>query len=248
MFNLLEEVLTGILIGFLSGMFGLGGSSIATPLLRTIIGVKPTFALATPLPVVIPSAVSASLVYHKRGLINFNVAKVTIIFGFPFVLIGAILTRLVSGKFLMLSTAVFVFTVGLSFLFRKDVFKTEAEGKVNKFVLISLSGLIGLISGFLANGGGVMLVPFYVKALKMDIKSAFATSLFVIPFFAIPGTVVHFLLGHIDLKLLLVLVLTSIPFANFGAKLAVRLKNETLEIAYGIFLVVFSIFFFVREV
>ncbi len=247
MLTLLEEILTGVLIGFLSGMFGLGGSSIATPLLKTVIGVKPTIALATPLPVVIPSAISASLVYYKKGLINFSVAKVTIIFGFPLVLLGATLTKLVSGKFLMLSTAIFIFVVGLSFLFRRSLFKMDVDGKVNNFVLISLSAVIGFVSGFLANGGGVMLVPFYVKVLKMNVKNAFANSLFVIPFFAIPGTVVHFLLGHIDLKLLLVLVLTSIPFANLGAKLAVRLKNEALEIGYGIFLVVFSIFFFVRE-
>ncbi len=247
MLTLLEEILTGVLIGFLSGMFGLGGSSIATPLLKTVIGVKPTIALATPLPVVIPSAISASLVYYKKGLINFSVAKVTIIFGFPLVLLGATLTKLVSGKFLMLSTAIFIFVVGLSFLFRRSLFKMDVDGKVNNFVLISLSAVIGFVSGFLANGGGVMLVPFYVKVLKMNVKNAFANSLFVIPFFAIPGTVVHFLLGHIDLKLLLVLVLTSIPFANLGARLAVRLKNEALEIGYGIFLVVFSIFFFVRE-
>ncbi len=247
MLTLLEEILTGVLIGFLSGMFGLGGSSIATPLLKTVIGVKPTIALATPLPVVIPSAISASLVYYKKGLINFSVAKVTIIFGFPLVLLGATLTKLVSGKFLMLSTAIFIFVVGLSFLFRRSLFKMDVDGKVNNLVLISLSAVIGFVSGFLANGGGVMLVPFYVKVLKMNVKNAFANSLFVIPFFAIPGTVVHFLLGHIDLKLLLVLVLTSIPFANLGARLAVRLKNEALEIGYGIFLVVFSIFFFVRE-
>ncbi len=246
---LLKEILSGIIIGVLSGFFGLGGSSIATPILRTFAGVKPIFALATPLLTVIPSAISSSSVYYRERLINFKIAKATILAGFPFVVLGAYMTRFVNGKFLMISTAVFVFFVGFSFLFRRSLFTHKSYDVKNLSVkLFFLSSLTGFASGFLANGGGIMLVPVYVKVLKMDIKNAFGTSLFVVPFFAIPGVLTHFILGHIDFKLFLILTITAVPFANLSAKLAVKLKSEHIEFAYGVFLVVFSIYFFLREI
>ncbi len=247
--NFLKVVLSGFIIGILSGLFGLGGSSIATPILKIFANIKPAVALATPLLTVIPSSVSASYVYYKRKLVNFDIAKLTMFIGLPFVILGAYVTKFVDGKFLMVSTAIFIFAVGLSFLFRGNLFERKnVDGAGNSKLFISLIPLIGFVSGFLANGGGIMLVPLYVKVLKMEIKKAFGTSLFVISFFAIPGALVHFLLGHIDLKLFFVLSVTAVPLANLSARVAVKLKDKYLEIAYGILLVAFSIYFFFREI
>ncbi len=247
---ILKEILSGVIIGILSGFFGLGGSSIATPILRTIADVNPFFALATPLLTVIPSAISASLVYYKKNLINFKISKLSIISGLPFVILGAYVTKFVSGKFLMVATALFVFFVGFSFLFRRKFLidaNSQKIGDVKLWSIILLS-LIGFVSGFLANGGGIMLVPLYVWAFKMDIKTAFGTSLFVVSFFAIPGALTHFILGHIDLKLFLILSLSAIPFANLSARVAVKLRSELLESTYGIFLTLFAIYFLFREI
>ncbi len=63
--QLFVEILIGLGIGFLSGFFGLGGSSIATPLLKLFANVDPIYALATPLLVVVPSAVSSSFCKFK---------------------------------------------------------------------------------------------------------------------------------------------------------------------------------------
>lgn len=246
--NFFKVVLSGFIIGVLSGLFGLGGSSIATPMLKAFANIKPVFALATPLLAIIPSSISASYVYYKEKLINFDVARLTIFIGLPFVILGAYMTRFVSGGFLMIATAIFVFAVGLSFLFRENFSERKNSGARDRRLFLSLIPLIGFVSGFLANGGGIMLVPVYVKTLKMEIKNAFGTSLFVVSLFAIPGALVHFILGHIDLKLFLILLITAVPLSNLSARVAVKLKSKYLEIAYGIFLIVFSIYFFFREI
>ncbi|CUS77544.1 hypothetical protein JGI7_00122 [Candidatus Kryptonium thompsonii] len=249
--QLFVEILIGLSIGFLSGFFGLGGSSIATPLLKLFANVKPVYALATPLLVALPSAISGAVVYYRNNHVDFKLAKLTVISGFPFVIVGAVLTRFVSGKFLMISTGLFIFLISLSFVFRRKLFNEQTTvvswhyKNLRNFVL---GASVGLVSGFLANGGGVILVPVYVKIFKLDIKDAFGTSLFVVPFFAVPGAITHFILGHIDLKLFLILALSAIPLANLSAKVAVRLKSENLEIAYGVFILLFSIFFMFREI
>lgn len=60
----------GMVTGFSSGLFGIGGSLIGTPLLRVVVQMPPLFALATPLPVVIPSALSGAATYWRQGLVN----------------------------------------------------------------------------------------------------------------------------------------------------------------------------------
>lgn len=68
--DLIVTLILGLIVGLLSGVFGVGGSGITTPLLRIFLGTSPLIALASPLPVAIPVALSGTLVYRQHGLIN----------------------------------------------------------------------------------------------------------------------------------------------------------------------------------
>jgi len=57
----------GVLVGLLGGLFGKGGSAVATPLLQ-LAGVPAFFAIASPLPATIPRTLVASLAYLKEGM------------------------------------------------------------------------------------------------------------------------------------------------------------------------------------
>ena len=63
-------VLIGVVVGFLSGLLGKGGSAISTPALQIFAGLPPFVALASPLPATLPTAISASVAYSKEKLIN----------------------------------------------------------------------------------------------------------------------------------------------------------------------------------
>ena len=58
------EALIGILIGFvsgvLSGLFGVGGGIVMTPGIQVLLGATPIVALATPLPVIFPTALTGA--------------------------------------------------------------------------------------------------------------------------------------------------------------------------------------------
>jgi uncharacterized membrane protein YfcA len=51
--------------------------------------------------------------------------------------------------------------------------------------------------------------------------------------FAIPGATVHALLGHIDWTITVVYGVAAIPFAMLGARLALRMKERALSMAWG---------------
>ncbi len=62
------EIALGIVIGFvsgvLSGLFGVGGGIVMTPGLQVLLGAAPIVALATPLPVILPTALTGALTYR----------------------------------------------------------------------------------------------------------------------------------------------------------------------------------------
>src|SRR3954465_8097608 len=95
----------GVAIGFLSGMFGKGGSAVATPLLAAI-GVPPIVALAAPLPATIPTLLSALRAYGKEKLVDRSVIGWSLLFGVPATAAGAVATRWVRGGTLVLATDV----------------------------------------------------------------------------------------------------------------------------------------------
>jgi uncharacterized protein len=112
---------------------------------------------------------------------------------------------------------------------------------------ILVGTLIGSLSGLLANGGGFLLVPGFVLVLGMSTQEAAATSLIAIVAFAIPGTAVHWSLGHIDVRLMLLLSAGVIPASYLGSRIGVLLRPDVARTTFGVFLMLFGVFFLIRE-
>ena len=232
--TLLAAALIGLVIGFLGGMFGKGGSAIATPLLAAI-GVPPIVAVAAPLPATIPSTLAASSVYWKAKLIDWRVVRWSLGFGIPATVVGAIATRWIGGAALVTITDCILVVLGLRFLLARNNDETDrvAPPRESSWLLAIVATTVGLVSGLLANSGGFLLAPLYIAILRLPIKAAFASSLAVAAVLAVPGTIVHAALGHIDWALVAVFAATSVPLSFLGARVALRTKPARLERLYG---------------
>jgi uncharacterized membrane protein YfcA len=71
--------------------------------------------------------------------------------------------------------------------------------------------------------------------------------LLVIAILVIPGTIVHALLGNVDWAIFLVLTLGVIPGARLGARIALGVRERTLRLAVGTFLLVVAIAYAAAE-
>lgn len=235
----------GTLIGLSSGMFGIGGALIATPLLALYGGLPPFLALGTPLPAALPSALSGSIIYHRNRLINLPLVLKIMPAAVPLNILGTWATTLVDGNIIMYATGGFLLLVGGTFFIRGWLLKPapETEPRIGWGSSIISGVLAGFLSGFLAIGGGIVLVPMFVRVNRLPLKSALATSLLCVAVLSIPGSIGHFLLGHIDIYAMLILTVFVIPSANIGARLAVKLRNKTLERIYGTCMILFAIYF-----
>ena len=247
----IEAIIIGCFTGFISAFFGIGGSSVDTPLLRMFLDLPPYVALGTPLPVAVLTIFIALGVYWKSHLINFRVFKYSVIGGLPSIMIGSYISRFFPGKTLMLLTAVLLFIIGWNFMIggnRKK--KAPFEGRqdvVSSACIVSTASVSSLISGILANGGGLFFVSAYVIFFGMKIKEAIATSLLTIAVLIIPSCIIHYQLGHIDFGVSAAMSIGVIPMAYAGAKLDLHTKSSTIKIFFGSVLVIFSIYFFISQ-
>jgi uncharacterized protein len=93
--NLLVMLGLGAAVGFLSGMFGVGGGFLLTPLLM-FSGIPPAIAVATGANQIVASSVSGALVQWRRGNIDFRMGYVLIVGGVVGALLGVALVRRLS--------------------------------------------------------------------------------------------------------------------------------------------------------
>jgi uncharacterized membrane protein YfcA len=224
----------GALVGFLGGLFGKGGSAIATPLLD-LGGVAPISAVASPLPATIPGTLAAAAAYWRERLVDWEIVRWSVPIGVPATMAGAYATRWIGGMPLVVATEVIVAVLGARFLLHPsdpdEHLAVEPPARRARMVAVALT--VGTVSGLLANSGGFLLAPLYIVVLRVPIKVAFASSLVVAAALAVPGTIVHALLGHIDWGVVAVFGATSIPLSYVGGRVAVRTHAPKLERLYG---------------
>ncbi len=170
----LGAVLTGVAIGFLGGLFGKGGSAVATPLL-SLLGFPGFIAVASPLPAAVPSTLVASAEYWRSRLLDWEIVWWSIAIGTPAIVAGSFLTPFVGAKPLLAVTGLLVLGFGVSFLFSPKDRSLAREAAKNpeglrpscwRLRLIAVAIGVGLISGLLANAGGFLLVPCYTEFLS----------------------------------------------------------------------------------
>ena len=237
----------GAVVGVLFGLFGVGGSSFATPALG-LLGVPGLLAVASPLPATIPAALAGMITYVRRGQVEWQVARWSIYGGVPASILGATLSRHVGGKGLLIASGVVLALVGIRILLPLHDAGVAAKTRRRPGLVIPIAAAIGLFTGLLANGGGFLLVPLFIIVLGLTMPESAGTSLVVIAVLSIPTLATHWALGHIDWDVAGAFAAGAIPGAAGGSLLAQRLPAGTMKKGFGILLIVFAVFFVGRQI
>lgn len=242
-----EVTAAGIVIGVLFGLFGVGGSSFATPVLG-LLGVPGLVAVAAPLPATIPAAVAGAAAYVRRGQVEWPVARWSIYGGVPGTVLGAMLSGFVGGKALLIASGVVLAVVGVRILLPLPEKRIAGLARRRTGVVIPAAATIGLFTGLLANGGGFLLVPLFVLVLGLTMPESAGTSLVVIAVLAVPTLVTHWALGHIDWSVAIAFAGGAIPGAVTGSRMAPHVPAEAMKRGFGLLLIGFALYFVARQI
>ncbi len=249
--------LLGLATGFLSGAFGIGGGIVSTPSIRLILMKPPGIALGTTLPLCIPAAFTGGINFLRYKKVNGEATKLAVSAGFLASAAGAYSTRYLNLHWLMVLTAILIIYFSLRTFrqsYRTGGKKIESIARKNPGHSISirwrylLTGLTaGLMSGLLGLGGGFILVPGFFLWAGLELKEAVGTSLVTITVIAIPGTVVHAFLGHIDWWIFLALAIGVIPGSYLGSRFTLKAQDRLVLFLFSFLLFATGIIFLIEE-
>ena len=242
-------IVIGVVLGALSGVFGVGGSSLATPLL-SVLGVPGIVAVASPLPATWPIALAAAWPYVRMRNFRPKAAAWSLLGATPAAVVGALLSRVIGGAPLLVASGIVLIVIGLRVVHPIGA-ETQRAGEArrkNRPTLVLASCAVGLFTGLLANGGGFLLVPMYLLLFGLSMQEASGTSLLLISALALPTTLTHWALGHINWSVAGALALGAVPTSAISALYAQRLSATRLQRAFGWFLVACGAIFTITRI
>ncbi len=265
--NALLIIALGALVGLLSGMFGVGGGFLTTPLL-IFYGIPPTVAVASATTQITGASVSGAYAHWKRGGIDVRMGGVMIAGGMLGSLTGAGLFRLLqnSGQIDLLIGFLYVILLGgIGALMLKDALvalgwvpapaAATLPKRHNKWVAslplrwrfyasglyisplapMALGFVAGILTVLLGIGGGFIMVPAMIYILGMAARVVIGTSLMMIlAVSAVTTFILALTTQSVDIVLAGLLLLGGVVGAQYGARLATRLRPDLLRLALSL--------------
>lgn len=229
--TIIAVLASGALVGALLGMFGGGGSVLATPLLLYVVGVDdPHLAIGTSAAAVSVNA-AANLIGHWRGgRVKWPCASVFAGAGLIGSLLGSSIAKLVDGQKLLLFFAFAMAAIAISMM-RKPRAEGDPEVQITWPLMRRLAPigvLTGGAAGFFGIGGGFLIVPGLMAATGMTLANASASSLVSVALFGAATSVNYALSGWVDWKIAGVFILGGAAGGLLGVKAAALLSTRAL--------------------
>jgi uncharacterized membrane protein YfcA len=242
--------LLGLTIGVLSGLFGIGGGFLVTPALVWA-GVPPRVAVGTCLNQMIATSSSGALLNARLGNVQARVGALVAAGGATAGVAGTLLVKR------LLQDGAFGPSLGVAYVFvllavgggmvreSRRTLKRERGGEIggegtfdpslrSYAVAFGLGLGVGTMSSFLGGGGGIVLVPALIYALRVPTRVAVGTSLFSLLCVSAANTVFHASVNHsVDVVLAALLMLGSVPGSCLGVWLGRKVKPRMLRGLFG---------------
>jgi uncharacterized membrane protein YfcA len=254
--------IAGGIVGFLAGLFGIGGGTVIVPVLYEAFGwfavpedVRMPLCIGTSLAVIVPTSISAFATHRKRGAVDFQILQTW-------------LMPMIFGVFVGIATARFASPTAFKLAFILIALLTAARlvwGHLLPHLGSELPGraqmagygvAIGASSSLVGIGGGLVgniLMTLHGRSIQRAIATSSGIGIIV----AIPGAIGYIVagwgrsglpplsFGFVSLIGLLLLMPASLVTAKAGAALAHRLPKSLLERTFAAYLLFVSIRFIV---
>jgi len=236
--TLLYAVIFAFLIAVVFSMFGQGGGSVYSPLL-ILLGYAVLVSTSTSLVLNLITSLSAGYVFYRNKMIDFRASFLFV----PGIVVGAFVGGFMS-RFVNTTILLWLFVFFLVVLGARMVYTYWEKGKVEEkpktlstamhvfIVLFSLG--VGLISGLLGVGGGILIVPFMTYVCKYPTKMAAGSSHLIISFSALAGIIGHATSHRLDIPLIVVTGIVVLIGGNLGARISMRVKSRMIKAGLGL--------------
>jgi hypothetical protein len=234
--------LSGLVVGVLVGLTGVGGGSLMTPLLVLVFGVHPTTAVGTDLLYAAATKTVGTGVHGFKRTVQWSIVGRLAVGSVP----ATALTLWVlsqQGKHAASTNTLITTALGwallvtsVAILFRKSIvgFVVARTGELEPGRAVGLTILLGAVLGVLVSltsvgAGALGMTVLLILYPKMDVAKLVASDIaHAVPLTLLAG-IGHWMLGSVDWQLLVSLLSGSIPGIIVGSLLAARTPDGVLR-------------------
>lgn len=240
---LLNIFIIGVVGGVLAGMLGVGGAVILLPLLTAFGGLTLKEASGITIVQVVVAALISLAVYNRARLVHLRLALTMGIAGLVGGLAGGYGSQampVIALEWLFLVVVV----VALALLLipvRETPTAQDALPPFNRGQAAGLGFSVGALAGVLGAGGGFLIVPLMIGALRLPTRLAIGSSPVVILISSLAGLSGKLVAGQIQLLPAVALVAGAVPATYLGTRIGQRLSPRFLRMLLGVLLVAIAI-------
>ncbi|WBT38241.1 sulfite exporter TauE/SafE family protein [Hyphomicrobium sp. DMF-1] len=262
--NVLLFVGMGAAVGFLSGLFGVGGGFLMTPLL-IFSGIPSAVAVGTGAAQVVASSVSGAMAQYQRNNVDIKLGVVLLAGGVAGSVIGVKMVRILSlagqfDLFVALAYVTFLGVIGILMLIESiNALQSARRGRpysmrrpgqhnwihglplkmrfhrsklyISAIPPLMIGAFVGFLGAIMGAGGGFIMVPAMIYLLRVPTNVVVGTSLFQTVFVSAVTTIMQASENYsVDVVLALLLIVSGVIGAQYGAAAGARLRGEQLRL------------------
>jgi hypothetical protein len=228
----------GLVTGYLSGLFGVGGGVLMVPVLVFALGMPQRLAHGTSLAAVIPIACAGVVGYAVDDQIDYGVAALLVLGSAAGAVLGTRLLRALSVRWLRISFAVMLLATAARLFVHVESGDPRRTTLAVAVVIVVIGVLTGVVSGLLGVGGGIFMVPAMMIVIGIPAVVAKGVSLLVVIPTALIATWRNVRSDLADIRAAAVLGLTGAVTAYAGALTALHMAPRLAAALFAAFLVV----------
>ena len=257
-FGVLAALLAvGLVVGFLSGLIGIGGGVLIVPLLYFFYGhstwsgmavdadLEAAIAHATSLAVILPTGLAAASSYHRSGLVAWRAAMPIAGVAMVAAFLGAQIALSLPAAALKTLFGVLLIGSGLNLLRHGKAHERETL-RLSWPVVVSTGAAVGMLSAMLGVGGGILVIPMLVYLVGLDLRRVAATSIAIVALTAASGTLAYIVsglgvagrppgsIGYVHLTAALPILGASLLTVHAGALVNQRLETRVLRRIFAV--------------
>jgi len=244
--TLLIAIAAVFVVSIIFSMFGQGGGSLYTPILF-LLGYAALTSISTSLVLNLITALSASIVYYRSNLVDVRFA----LWFVPGICLGAFIggvaAAYINPVLLMWLFVIFLIGAGGRMIYTFWE-KAAPEGacpvqfsKGMYALIVGFSFFVGIVSGLLGVGGGILIVPFLIFLCRYPTKNSAGVVSFIVIFSSLFGVFGHLTSGGFDLPLILGCAVAVVIGATIGARSMVKISSGYIKAGFGMILLLFAV-------
>jgi uncharacterized membrane protein YfcA len=242
-----QFTLTGLLIGGIVGLTGMGGGSLMTPILVLLFGFKPTYAVGTD---ILHGAIFKSfgaIRHRKLGTVHARLTLWMFLGSGPLSLCGVYAAHLIENHYGSSAEDVMAYAVGaalvaggLGFLaktfIKRGIRSTDAPfllKRRDKILAVAIGAVFGFVVGLTSVGSGTFFGLVMVLVYPLTMSKIVGTDIFHAAALLWVAGLGHVVSGNVDFHATAWLLTGSIPGVLLTSRFTVRLPDVILRVALG---------------